>query len=100
MAMSRDLRRMGATSAGALCVIAISACGLGESDKPPASGGPRDSAVADCAGNECRVRVVCKGRVYIRRGTAPVRIRTSKSPLTTTIVADFAGSREDAVIRC
>jgi len=44
--------------------------------------------------------VICKGRVQLRYGAAPVRIRTAKSALVTTIVVDFAGSRHDAVIRC
>ena len=98
--MQHALTRAGATLAAAVVLMAASACGGGESDKPPASKAPRDRAIADCAGNECRVRVRCKGRNYVRRGTAPVDIRTSKTALTTTIVADFAGSRHDAMIRC
>lgn len=82
----------------ALACAALTGCGGGDSDEPP-SKRVRDSAKANCKGNECTVRFTCKGRVTIRRGAAPVRIRSSKSALVTTIIADFAGSR-DAVIRC
>jgi hypothetical protein len=95
-----ELTRMSAMVVAALGLTTMSACGGGESPKPSTTGTPRDAAVANCAGNECRVRVRCKGHVYVRRGSAPVRIRTSKTALSTTIIADFAGSREDAMIRC
>jgi hypothetical protein len=81
----------------ALVCGALSGCG--EPDKAPAKR-TRDSAIAKCTGNVCRVRVTCKGRVSVRPGAAPVRIRTSKSALVTTIILDFAGSRDDTVIRC
>jgi hypothetical protein len=90
--------RTGATILVALALGTLTACGGSGSDtssKKP----PRNSAKARCAGAECRVRIVCKGRVYIRLGPAPVRIHTSDSALRTTIIADFAGTK-DAVIRC
>lgn len=83
----------------ALACLALSGCGDGDASKPATTTGPRDAARARCADNECRVRVTCKGKVYVRRGSAPVSIRTTKTALVTTIVADFAGP-DDAVIRC
>jgi hypothetical protein len=44
--------------------------------------------------------VTCNGRVSVLLGPAPVQIRTSKRVLRTTIVADFAGSSHDQVVRC
>ena len=76
-----------------------SGCGVNDEPKAP-SKRPASSAVAKCAGYECRVRVTCKGRVQMRYGPAPVRVRTRKSALVTTFFADFAGSRNDATIRC
>jgi hypothetical protein len=96
--MRRSPIRACATVLIALAVWMLSACGDGNSDtssKKP----PRNSAKARCAGAECRVRIVCKGRVYVRVGPAPVAIRTRDSALRTTIVADFAGPK-DAVVRC
>ena len=81
----------------AAVVVAVG-CGGGDSSKQPAH--PRNSAVARCAGAECRVRVRCNGRLSVLFGAAPVRIRTSKTLLRTTIIADFAGSRDDFVVRC
>ena len=95
--MRRGLTAMIVASLG---VTTVSACGIGGSSDSPTTTAPRNAAVADCAGNVCRVRLTCKGRLYIRRGTAPVRIRTAKSALKTTIIADFAGSGHDAVITC
>ena len=96
--MRRSHTRAGATILIALALGTVAACGgsgSDESSKKP----PRNSAKARCAGAECRVRIVCKGRVYVRLGPAPVAIRTSNSALRTTIIADFAGSK-DAVVRC
>ena len=87
-----------ATVAVALALVTASGCGDGEAKKPAKK--PRSSAVAKCAGYECRVRVICKGRLYVRIGPAPVKVHTSTTPFRTTIVSDFAGSRNDSVIRC
>jgi hypothetical protein len=95
--MRRALTRTAATIVVGLASGAASACGGDDSPKKPA---PRNSAIAKCAGHECRVRVRCNGRLSVLLGAAPVRIRTSKSLLRTTIVADFAGSRDDYVVRC
>ena len=46
------------------------------------------------------MRIVCKGKLHVRIGPAPVDIRTQKTALTTTIIADFAGSKNDAMVRC
>ncbi len=97
-AVRRSPTRVGAMILVAFACMALTACGGGDSSKPSKKP-PRNSAKADCAGAECRVRIVCKGRVYIRLGPAPVRIRTSNSALRTTIIADFAGPK-DAVVRC
>ena len=84
----------------ALMLAAGSGCG-DDSPEPTTKKPKRSKAVGDCAGAECRVKVTCKsGRVYVRTGPAPVRIRTSNSLLRTTIIADFAGSKDDSVIRC
>jgi hypothetical protein len=96
--MRRTPTRAGATILIALVLGTLSACGGGDSDKPSKQG-PRNSAKARCAGAECRVRIVCKGRVYVRVGPAPVAIRTRDTVLRTTIIADFAGPK-DAVVRC
>ena len=82
----------------ALASATLAACGGGDSSKSSKKP-PRNSAKARCAGAECRVRIVCKGKVYVRVGPAPVRIRTSDTALRTTIIADFAGPK-DAVVRC
>jgi hypothetical protein len=78
-------------------LVVLSGCG---DTRTPAGKAPRSSAVARCTGAECRVRIRCKGKLHIRRGPAPVSIRTSKTALVTTIIADFAGSKNDALIRC
>jgi len=96
--MRRSQTRAGATILIALALGTLAARGGSDSDKSPKKP-PRNSAKARCAGAECRVRIVCKGRVYVRLGPAPVAVRTSKSAFRTTIVADFAGSK-DAVVRC
>lgn len=83
-----------------VALVTASGCGVNDSPKQPDKARPRNSAVAHCAGDECKVRVRCKGRVYVRFGAPPVRIRTFKTALTTSILADFAGSRDDSVIRC
>ena len=96
--MRRSRTHAGATILVALALGTLAACGGSDSDttsKKP----PRNSAKARCAGSECRVRIVCKGRVYVRLGLAPVRIHTSNTPFRVTIIADFAGPK-DAVIRC
>lgn len=77
-----------------------SGCGIDDAPKSPAKKHARSSAVARCAGQECKVRVTCKGRVHMRFGAAPVTIHTSKTAVLTTIFLDFAGSRDDAVVRC
>jgi hypothetical protein len=89
------LSRTAATIVLVFGLTSISACGGDKPTKAPS----RNSAVAHSVGHECRVRVKCNGRVYIRRGAPPVRIRTSKAILRTTIIIDFAGP-DDAVIRC
>ncbi len=96
--MRRSQTRAGAAILIALALGTLAACGGGDSDKSSKKP-PRNSATVHCAGAECRVRIVCKGRVYVRLGPAPVAIRTSNSAFRTTIVADFAGSK-DAVVRC
>jgi len=96
--MRRSQTRAAATILIALALGALAACGGSDSDKSSKKP-PRNSAKARCAGAECRVRIVCKGRVYVRFGPAPVAIRTSDSALRTTITVDFAGSK-DAVVRC
>ena len=96
-AMRRALTRTAATVVVAVASVGASACGGGDSPKKPP---PRNSAIAKCAGHECRVRVMCNGRRSVLFGAAPVRIRTSKSLLRTTIIADFAGSRDDFAVRC
>ena len=60
----------------------------------------RDSAVARCAGYECRVRLRCNGRVVVRVGPAPVQVHTRKTALRTTFTLDFAGAKADNVFRC
>jgi hypothetical protein len=93
--MRRTPTRSAATILVGLALATLTACGGDDSSKPL----PRNSAKARCAGAECRVRIVCKGRVYVRLGPAPVAIRTRDSALRTTIIADFAGPK-DAVVRC
>ncbi|HEV7807003.1 MAG TPA: hypothetical protein VGO80_14365 [Solirubrobacteraceae bacterium] len=95
--MRRAWTPTAATIFVALALASASGCGGGKSSK---SAHPRNSAIARCAGHECRVRVSCNGRISVLFGAAPVRVRTSKSALRTTVVADFAGSRDDAVVRC
>jgi hypothetical protein len=95
--MRRARTPIAATTLVALAVATAAGCGGGEPSKPAHR---RSSAVADCAGYECRVRVSCNGRISVLRGAAPVSIRTSKSALRTTVIADFAGSHDDAVVRC
>ena len=91
-------RATAATIAALLALVATPGCGGGDPSKPAQR--PRNSAVADCAGHECRVRVMCNGRRSVLLGAAPVSVRTSRSLLRTTIVADFAGSADDFVVRC
>jgi hypothetical protein len=91
-----------ATAASILVVLAslsLSGCIVNDEPKKPDKA-KRNKAVAKCAGAECRVRVTCNGRVSVLLGPAPVQIRTSKRVLRTTIVADFAGSSHDQVVRC
>ena len=83
----------------AIACATVAGCGVNDEPKTPSKKAP-NSAKARCAGAECRVRVVCKGKVHVRVGPAPVRIRTSKTALRTNVLADFAGSRHDAVVRC
>jgi len=82
-----------------LASLSLSGCIVNDEPKKPDKG-KRNKAVARCAGGECRVRVTCNGRVSVLLGPAPVQIRTSKKILQTTIVADFAGSSRDQVVRC
>jgi hypothetical protein len=89
-----------ATIVVALALVTMSGCGSGDSPRPSTTARHRSSAVAHCAGTQCTVRVICKGRRSVRLGAAPVRIRTWKSAFRTSIIVDFAGSREDVVIRC
>jgi hypothetical protein len=86
------------TAATIVALAIVSGCG-GDKASPPAAH-PPNRAVGRCAGHECRVRVTCNGRVSVLLGAAPLRLRTSKSALRTTIVADFAGSHDDTVVRC
>lgn len=82
--------------------MTMTGCGI-VNDEPnkPDKNAKRDKAVADCAGNECRVRITCRsGVVHVLIGPAPVSVRTSKRVLRSTITADFAGSSSDKVIRC
>ena len=91
-----------ATAASILVVLAslsLSGCFVNDEPKKPDKA-KRNKAVANCSGAECRVRVTCNGRVSVLLGPAPVQIRTSKKILQTTIVADFAGSSRDQVVRC
>jgi hypothetical protein len=83
----------------ALALAVIAGCGVNDSPKSPGKSAG-NSAKARCAGVECRVRIVCKGRVHVVVGPAPVNVRTSKTALVTTFFADFAGSRNDATVRC
>jgi hypothetical protein len=96
--MRRVRTPIAATTLVALAVATASGCGGGGEPSKPAH--RRTSAVADCAGYECRVRVSCNGRISVLLGAAPVSVRTSKSALRTTVIADFAGSHDDAVVRC
>jgi hypothetical protein len=96
--VGRPPTRTGAMIVVALALGTMSGC-RGDSPKSAPKAHSRNSAVARCAGAECRVRIVCNGRVYVRLGAAPVRIHTARSAFRTTIIADFAGSR-DAVVRC
>jgi hypothetical protein len=91
------------TAAGIVAAIALataSGCGVDDAPKSPSKSAARSSAKARCAGAECRVRIVCKGKVHVRLGPAPVRVRTSKTALVTSFYADFAGSASDVEIRC
>ncbi len=90
--------RAAATIAVALALVTATGCSGDEPKKPDP--GKRSSAKADCAGIECKVRVVCKGKVRLRYGPAPVQIRTQKTALVTTFFVDFAGSKNDATLRC
>jgi hypothetical protein len=92
---------LSAATIAALAFMTMSGCGFGDKAKEEPRKVTRSKAKARCAGAECRVRVTCaRGRVYVRVGPAPVRIRTSDTLLRTTIVIDFAGSRANSVIRC
>jgi hypothetical protein len=84
----------------AVALVTTSGCGVNDSPKKPTKSRARTSAVAHCAGAECRVRVKCKGRIYVRVGPAPVQVRTTTSALRTSVIADFAGSRNDAIVQC
>lgn len=83
----------------ALAFAAASGCGVDDEPKKPSKRAP-SSAVATCAGYECKVRIKCKGKVYLRFGPAPVKVNTAKTALRTTVYADFAGSSQDAEVRC
>ena len=91
--------RRALTCIGAAIVVALLPGCVDDEPRKPAKK-PRSSAVAKCAGYECRVRVICKGKRYVRIGPAPVKVRTKSTAFRTTIVSDFAGSRNDSVIRC
>jgi len=82
----------------ALALLATAGCS-GDEPKQPSKAN-RNSAVARCAGYECKVRLTCKGRVTYRYGPAPVQIHSSKTALRTTFTLDFAGSKADQVYRC
>jgi len=84
----------------AFALVTTAGCGVNDSPKTQTNGRAPSSAVARCAGQECKVRITCKGRVQMRFGAAPVDVRTSRSALVTTIFIDFAGSRDDATVRC
>lgn len=86
------------TIALTLTLAATSGCAGDEPKAPPEQ--PPGKAVATCAGAECKVRVTCNGKVHVRVGPAPVDVRTTRSALRTSVTADFAGSRHDAVVRC
>ncbi len=91
-------------AAAAIAALAITTTGCAIVDdapkKPDGSARP-STAEADCAGYECRVRVTCRGgRRYVRIGPAPVRVTSNNAILQTRITVDFAGSRDDSVIRC
>jgi hypothetical protein len=100
------VRMLGAQSRTAAWIVAALAgsaaggCGVDDAPKSPSKSAARSFAKARCAGAECRVRIVCKGKVHVRLGPAPVRVRTSKTALVTSFYADFAGSASDVEIRC
>jgi len=88
------------TAATIVLALAFAIVGCaGDAPKEPGKR-PRSKAAATCVGAECRVRVTCKGKVYVRVGPAPVDVRSSTTALRTSITADFAGTRHDALIRC
>jgi hypothetical protein len=97
--MLRAPARIAATSAILLASLSMTGCIVNDEPKKPDKA-KRNKAVARCSGDECRVRVTCNGRVSVLLGPAPVQIRTSKRVLRTEIVADFAGSSHDQVVRC
>ena len=89
------------TAAAAIVATLATAAAAGCSgDEPKSAKHGRSSAVATCAGAECKVRVRCKGKVDVLLGPAPVQVSTRKSALVTTIYADFAGSGHDQKVRC
>ena len=88
------------TAAAIVAALAATVAAGCSGDEPKSAQHGRSSAVATCAGAECKVRVRCKGRVDVLLGPAPVQVSTRKSALVTTIYADFAGSRHDVTIRC
>jgi hypothetical protein len=84
----------------ALGSVSLAGCFVNDDPQKPDKPGARSRASARCAGYECRVRVTCKGHVSVLLGPAPVDVRTRRTLLQTTIVADFAGSKDDRVVRC
>jgi hypothetical protein len=99
VSVRRSPTRAAALIAAAIACATAAGCGVDDEPKSPTKRAP-SSAKARCAGAECRVRVVCKGKVHVRVGPAPVSIRTNKTALRTNVLADFAGSSHDAVVRC
>lgn len=84
----------------ALALVATAGCGVNDEPKSPDTSKPRNSAKARCVAGECSVRVICKGKLSVVVGPAPVKIRTRDTALRTSVVADFAGSDYDATVRC
>ena len=68
---------------GLLAAVALATsttgCFVNDNPKTPYKA-KQNSAKARCAGEECRVRIVCKGKVHVRIGPAPVDIRTARRP--------------------
>ncbi|MCA1683869.1 MAG: hypothetical protein LC708_01885 [Actinobacteria bacterium] len=85
-----------------LALMAMPGCGIvNDEPKKPDKNAKRSKAKVDCAGSECRVRITCRsGRRHVLIGPGPVSVRTTTTALRTTLTVDFAGSRDDKLIRC